>query len=137
MKNEQNDESLEVELTVDPSFSPPLKITVKKGVITYQGNLEQDNFNRENYYLDSNVGRDIMISSSDFNDLLGDIKLYQIPACPEFSMGFDGTTYTIRIENGFNSAIYSWWAECPPEWEMLGKLADKLVEYVKNNKVKL
>jgi len=121
-------ESLEIELEVDPSFSPPLKITAKKGVITYDGNLEQ-----ENSIFEPNAGGEITISQSDFNDLLGDIKLNRITAFPEFSMGLDGTTYTISIKNGFNSATYNWWVECPPEWETLGKLAEKLIDFVKNN----
>ena len=132
MKNELNDESLEIELEVDPSFSPPLKITANKGVIAYQGNLEQ-----ENYIIGPNDSGKITISPSDFNDLLEDIKLSRIPASPEFSMGLDGTTYTICIKNGFNSVTYSWWEECPPEWEKLGKLADKLIDYVERDIVKL
>ena len=132
MKNEQNDESLEIELEVDPSFSSPLKITANKEVIAYQGNLEQ-----ENYIIGPNDSGKITISPSDFNDLLEDIKLSRIPASPEFSMGLDGTTYTISIKNGFNSVTYSWWEECPPEWEKLGKLADKLIDYVERDIVKL
>jgi len=125
------DESLEIELKVDPSFSRPLKITAKKGIITYKGNLEQ-----ENSIFEPNAGGKITISPSDFNNLLGDIKLYRITAFPEFSMGLDGTTYTISIKNGFNSVTYSWWAECPPEWETLGTLAEKLIDFVKKNIVK-
>ena len=131
MKNEQNDNSLEIVLVVDPSFISPLKITANKEVIAYQGNLEQ-----ENSILGPNDSGKITMSPSDFNDLLEDIKLYRITAFPEFSMGLDGTTYTISIKNGFNSVTYSWWEECPPEWEKLGKLADKLIDYVKRNIVK-
>ena len=122
------DESLEIELEVDPSFSPALKITAKKGVIAYEGNLEQ-----ENSIFESNISGEITIAPSDFDNLLGDIKLYQITIFPEFSMGLDGTTYTIRFNNGFSSSTFSWWEECPPEWEKLGKLADKLIDYVKKN----
>jgi len=122
------DKSLEIELEVDPSFSPPLKITAKKGVITYEGNLEQ-----ENSIFEPNAGGEITISPSDFDNLLGDFKLSLITAFPEFSMGLDGTTYTIRIKNGFNSSTYNWWVECPPEWETLGKLAEKLIDFVIKN----
>lgn len=122
------DESLEIELKVDPSFSPPLKIMANKGVIAYEGNVEQENYNFE-----SNVSGEITIAPSDFDNLLGDIKLYQITVFPEFSMGLDGTIYTIRINNGFSSSTFSWWEECPPGWENLGKLAGKLIDYVKKN----
>jgi len=122
------DESLEIELEVDPSFSTSLKITAKKGVIAYEGNVEQ-----EESFFEPDISGKIIISPSEFNELFGYIESYRITAFPEFSMGLDGTTYTISIKNGFNSVIYSWWEECPPEWEKLGKLADKLIDFVKKN----
>lgn len=133
MKNEQENESLEIDLEADPSYSAPLKITVKKGIIEYQGKLMDGN-----YMLEPDISGKITISPSDFNDMLRDIKLCRISAFPkELSMGLDGTTYTISVRNGFNSAIYSWWEECPSEWEKLGKLADKLIDYVKRDIAKL
>jgi len=131
MKNEQENESLEIELEVYPSFKLPLKITVEKCHITYQGYFKQGNSD-----FPQNASGKIPISSSDFNELVGDIKIGRISAFPKYSMGLDGTTFKISIKNGFNSAIYEWWAECPSEWAQLGKLAEKLIDYVKRNAIK-
>lgn len=42
-----------------------------------------------------------------------------LPAVPEEIAGFDGTTYTLIINQFFNCAQYTWWCEPPPGWEGL------------------
>ncbi|MFA5348430.1 MAG: hypothetical protein WC294_09850, partial [Methanoregula sp.] len=77
-----------MELEIYPSFSAPLKITAKKDIIAYQGNLKQENF-------------------------------------------FFGPNVSGKI------ARYRWGEECLQEWEKLGKLPEKLMDYVKRNVVLL
>ena len=127
MKNGQENESVEIELNINPSFRPSLKIRAKKGSIYYQGNPHGSFFDT--------IENTITISESDFNDLIKDIKTLHVFSIPEFAMGLDGTTYTIRIENGWNSVTYNWWGECPKEWEQLGKLAEKLVDFTRKYNV--
>jgi hypothetical protein len=46
-----------------------------------------------------------------------------IAIIPEFVMGLDGTTYTIKIKNGFNEVSYKWWGGTPPK---MGEFAGHL-----------
>ena len=128
MKNEEENESLEIELEIESGriIAPQNpKITVKKGIIAYQG-------------FGPNASREIIISPSDFEDLFGDIESYRIAPFPKSPRCYlDGTFYTISIKNGMNSVTCRWHVECPPEWEKVGKLADKLIDYVKRNIGKL
>lgn len=129
MKKEQKNESVEIELDVRTSFDGQLKIRAKKSTIYCQG----DPSLKELYY--DNREKTIPISQSDFNDLIEDIKAYRVCSIPEFTSGIDGTTYTISVENGMNSVVYRWWGECPKEWDKLGKLAEKLIDYVRQNNI--
>jgi hypothetical protein len=63
--------------------------------------------------------------------LIDDLVSASILPIAEFSMGLDGTTYSIAISNGFNRSEYTWWEECPKEWQMLGKFAENLLQFVK------
>jgi hypothetical protein len=128
MENEQEDEYLTIELVVDPSFCSPLTITATNKVITYCGNLEINDCFIEY----DEVNEEISISPLDFKVLIDEIKMCKIPIMPEeFTMGLDGTTYTIRIINGDNCAEFSWWETCPLEWEILGDLAENLIKFCK------
>ncbi|OPX62557.1 MULTISPECIES: hypothetical protein [unclassified Methanoregula] len=117
---------LTIELVVDPSFCIPLTITLTNQGITYCGNLELNGFP-----IEPEVSEEISISPFDFKDFTDEIMISNFPIIPEFSMGCDGTTYTIRIKNGFNYAEYSWWDTCPEGWEKLGNLAEKLINFCK------
>ena len=43
------------------------------------------------------------------------------------AIGFDGTSFTLRIERSGEQAAYSWWGDSRSEWEDVGRLVDKLL----------
>ena len=60
------------------------------------------------------------LSSEQIVQLTEALEDLSIPAAPEFAMGLDGHRTTLTIEQGFNSATYSWWVDPPEGWEDMG-----------------
>jgi hypothetical protein len=42
-------------------------------------------------------------------------------------VGLDGTTFELRIADGFTGAHYKWWCGLPEGWEALGEIANALL----------
>jgi len=66
------------------------------------------------------------LSSEQIALLTKALDVLSIPAVPEFAMGLDGHRTTLAIEQGFNSATFSWWVDPPERWGSLGSLVDTL-----------
>jgi len=70
------------------------------------------------------------LSDKQIKRLTKALDALSIPAVPEFVMGLDGHRVNLSIEQGFNSASYSWWVECPAGWEELGSLVKTVLGLV-------
>jgi hypothetical protein len=55
---------------------------------------------------------------------------------PDFTGGLDGSTTTIKIENGASKVTFSWWAWPPCQWKNLDKI-DGLFALAKRSQRKL
>jgi hypothetical protein len=117
-----------IELEVCPAFGLPLTVKISEGVLTYEGNISL-----ENSLPSPEASGALEISPSLFAELISDILTTQIPAVPEYIMGLDGETYTLRISNGFNQVTFAWWSECPRGWKEIGALADRMIDLVKRS----
>lgn len=49
---------------------------------------------------------------------------FSIRPGPPFAMGLDGTTWHVRIENGWNGFELRWWSNLPDEWRSAQPLLD-------------
>ena len=52
-----------------------------------------------------------------------------VPAIPSFITGLDGTTFKLKIENGFNSVCYIWWSKLPQGYEFLKEVVKSLLNW--------
>ena len=55
-----------------------------------------------------------------------------VTAAPNFAFGIDGTSFTVEVTSGFNTALYRWWGKTPVGWEPLDKI---LLEVVRISRV--
>jgi hypothetical protein len=62
-----------------------------------------------------------VISPENVQGLVSHLNELNIPAVPDGLCGFDGVTYTLKIEQLLNSATYTWWVNPPKGWEGLEK----------------
>lgn len=42
-----------------------------------------------------------------------------LPICPTWACGLDGTTWTLTLSNGLNQSSYQWWGDLPEGWQAL------------------
>ncbi len=118
---------ISITLEISPSFSGELRIELSEGFLSSKGNIDL-----ENICCFSDAQLKLELTAVNYDYLLGNIREITIPAIPDFSIGLDGTTYKITFSNGFNLASYTWWGECPKEWNELGNLANRLISYVRS-----
>jgi len=108
-----------------------LSIALTESKLHCTGNIYIEE-NMEESALDTDGEWEFEMSVSDYEDIVHVIQNLEVKAIPEFIMGVDGTTYELKIHNGFNSVEYNWWGELPAGWENLGKFTTKLIKYTRD-----
>jgi hypothetical protein len=69
-------------------------------------------------------------------DLIGQMERAQVgpPLGFQGKSGFDGTGYSLSRSMGFDTLVFSWWEDGPPEWRPLTGPALALIQYFKGLK---
>lgn len=117
---------MELVLKVDPSFEPSLTIRVRLPDSAEEiGKLHAEGGNR------CFVDADIPLISRELepDETAGIRRLVdqaKVSLAPPLADGLDGTTVTLEIDQGMNSAAYTWWNEAPEGWEAVQILAQEL-----------
>lgn len=120
-----------VSIKFRPAFNlyGEIEIILSLGVLAFRGNILLDN----NYNLTEipEEFRFISMSSNCFNYLIGNIFDTPISKKPIIYFTPGGDRYKITIEKGKNHGDFEW-EQCPEEWAELGKVADRLIDFVRS-----
>jgi|GEM_PF-2532503 len=119
-----------VTLIKDPSFYGKTTITLSLGMDSQENQefrikVKQDALAVVTTGKKVTEGEQMLInqevSTKDVQGLISHLSELNIPAVPNGLCGFDGVTYTLKIEQVLNSATYTWWVDPPEGWEGLEK----------------
>lgn len=72
--------------------------------------------------------RTVRVSSDWAVELLNDLKNANIPLLPKEIYGCDGEFFTMSIGSDFGGATYKWWSVPPEGWEVLPKIARRIID---------
>jgi hypothetical protein len=115
-----------VTLIKDPSFYEKTTITLSLGMDSreeqeFRIKVKQDALAVVTTGEKVTEGEQVLInkkvSPEDVQGLISHLSELCIPAVPDGLCGFDGVTYTLKIEQFMNSATYTWWVDSPEGWE--------------------
>lgn len=83
---------------------------------------------KEKYYLIYNE-IEHQITEIEVNELLKIINEVNLQILPDYGIGCDGETYSIKIVNGWNSVEFNWWSDtCGIQWKSLGLFSQELMK---------
>ena len=132
-----------VEITIRPSFGAEVSYDVRpqgeRHYIVRRDGLAWPSARREQVQREGTFdpaspddpSAERTVTSPALADVLAQLTALRVAAAPSSSsIGLDGTTYTITIEEGWASATYTWWQEAPPEWAPLAQLMARIVTLV-------
>ena len=70
----------------------------------------------------------VKVSKEWANEILGELRSASIPPMPqELPFGCDAVGHSLTVCAGFAGATYSWIGEPPNGWEILSKIANKII----------
>lgn len=70
----------------------------------------------------------VVVSSPALSALFKELASLKVPAAPRpGTMGLDGTTFELTIEDWPISVTYEWWQNAPGSWKPLEEIMEKLI----------
>lgn len=68
------------------------------------------------------------ITKDEYENLMQIIESQPMPILPNYAMGLDGETFSLKFSRGFNSVSFVWWSKYSGEqWQPLLLFRDKLI----------
>mgnify|MGYP000294836964 CR=1 FL=1 len=119
--------SIEIQPPFDEKFIIDLFEDNSKYILSYSGKINIDEIN-----LYAKKNNTIYLTAQEWKKLIEELNC-KINIIPEFSMGLDGCTCIINIENGFNNIKYNLW-EVLYDDNPFGKFIKYLLKLI-NNKI--
>lgn len=74
-----------------------------------------------------------MLTSDEIDELFHLLSQITIRAPWDATVGFDGATFTLRLEGPQSHAEFHWWSEVPKEWESIGAVFDHVWSLAKRH----
>ncbi|MEO1395002.1 MAG: hypothetical protein AAFV90_19035 [Cyanobacteria bacterium J06634_5] len=67
------------------------------------------------------------VTKKQYESVLKRLENLSIGIVPPWQAGFDGETYRIWLRNGCSESAFTWWGECPLQWQALETVFNTIV----------
>jgi hypothetical protein len=69
------------------------------------------------------------VPEANLRNILTRLQHEVVAVVPDRVLGFDGTSYELIINRGFNGVQFVWWCEAPQAWKVLGEAAKTILTW--------